>query len=121
MEIITLESAVFKELEKKIKLITDFIHSQAIQEIPDDDIWIDNLEACDFLKISYRTLQRLRAAGEVSFSILGGRCYYKIGELKRLLEDHVVRSNKELMDDFMAKHQEYHKRKMERIHQRSKK
>jgi hypothetical protein len=122
MEIITLESVAYKELEKKISLIADFVNSRAIQETPnDDDIWIDNFDVCDFLKISTRTLQRLRTAGEVTYSILGGKCYYKIGDLKRLLEDRVVRHNKELIDGFIAKHQEYHKRKIKRMQFRSKK
>ena len=52
---------------------------------------------------------RLRAKGVVAFSNIGGRCYYKIGELKRLLEERLVKSNKENIDNLITNHQLYAK------------
>ena len=62
-----------------------------------------------FLQISDRTLQRLRAKGVVAFSNIGGRCYYKIGELKRLLEERLIKSNDECMRNLITNHELYAK------------
>ena len=75
----------------------------------EDEIWVDSYEVCTFLQISDRTLQRLRAKGVVAFSNIGGRCYYKIGELKRLLEERLIKSNDECMRNLITNHELYAK------------
>ena len=69
MEIITFESKAYKELDNKITAIADYIfnHTEA-ESTNEDEIWVDSYEVCTFLKISDRTLQRLRAAGTVTYS-----------------------------------------------------
>lgn len=73
MEIITFESKAYKELDNKITAIADYIfnHTEA-ESINEDEIWVDSYEVCTFLKISDRTLQRLRAAGTVTYSNIKG-------------------------------------------------
>ena len=67
MEIITFESKAYKELDNKITAIANYIFNHLDANKPDEDeIWVDSYEVCPFLKISDRTLQRLRAAGLVS-------------------------------------------------------
>ena len=62
MEIITFESKAYKELDNKITAIADYIFNHLNSGKPDEDeIWVDSYEVCTFLKISDRTLQRLRA------------------------------------------------------------
>lgn len=39
----------------------------------DEDSWVSSREICDFLKISERTLQRLRTNGKISYTNLGGK------------------------------------------------
>ena len=85
MDVITIESKAYKEIVAKIDVIANYVFSQEDTK-NEDEIWVDSYEVCTFLQISDRTLQRLRAKGVVAFSNIGGRCYYKIGELKRLLE-----------------------------------
>lgn len=64
MEIITFESKAYKELDNKITAIADYIFNHLDENKTDEDeIWVDSYEVCTFLKISGRTLQRLRAAG----------------------------------------------------------
>ena len=92
MEIITFESKAYKELDNKITAIADYIfnHTEA-ESTNEDEIWVDSYEVCTFLKISDRTLQRLRAAGTVTYSNIKGHYFYKIGELKRLLEERLIK------------------------------
>ena len=81
MEIITFESKAYKELDNKITAIADYIfnHMEA-ESTNEDEIWVDSYEVCTFLKISEKTLQRLRVAGTIAYSNIRGRYFYKISE-----------------------------------------
>ncbi|MDR0757205.1 MAG: DNA-binding protein, partial [Tannerella sp.] len=69
MEVITMESQAFKELQSKINTIAKFVAAiESKSEEQPEDGWVDSYEVCTFLKISPRTLQRLRADGAVNFS-----------------------------------------------------
>lgn len=108
MEIITFESKAYKELDNKITAIADYIfnHTEA-ESINEDEIWVDSYEVCTFLKISDRTLQRLRAAGTVTYSNIKGHYFYKIGEIKRLLEERLIKRDKDSINDLITNHQLY--------------
>jgi hypothetical protein len=61
MDVITVESKAFKELEAKINAIADYVlNKQEADNINEDEIWVDSYEVCTFLKISDKTLQRLQ-------------------------------------------------------------
>lgn len=105
MEVITIESKAFKELQTKINTIANYITAQQeTASLDDDEIWVDSYEVCTFLKISERTLQRLRSNGEISYSKIRGRNYYKIGEIRRLIESRIIKSNHEFMQDLISNH-----------------
>lgn len=108
MEIITFESKAYKELDNKITAIADYIfnHTEA-ESANEDEIWVDSYEVCTFLKISDRTLQRLRAAGTVTYSNIKGHYFYKIGEIKRLLEERLIKRDKDSINDLITNHQLY--------------
>lgn len=108
MEIITFESKAYKELDNKITAIADYIfnHTEA-ESTNEDEIWVDSYEVCTFLKISDRTLQRLRAAGAVTYSNIKGHYFYKIGEIKRLLEERLIKRDKDSINDLITNHQLY--------------
>ena len=107
MDVITIESTAFLELEAKINLIAKFVNEQqpSSTENP-NDTWVDNYDVCTFLKISERTLQRLRSKGIVSYSVISGKSYYTITEVKRMLTQHIIRSNQECLADLINNHKE---------------
>ncbi|MCK9502349.1 MAG: helix-turn-helix domain-containing protein [Bacteroidales bacterium] len=108
MDVITIESKAFKELEEKINAIADYIfNKQEAENINEDEIWVDSYEVCTFLKISAKTLQRLRVAGTITYSNIRGRYFYKIGEIKRMLEERLIRSNTECLNDLVTNHKLY--------------
>ena len=79
MEIITFESKAYKELDNKITAIADYIFNHMEAEgTNEDEIWVDSYEVCTFLKIS---------------------------EVKRMLEERLIRSNKENIQDLITNHQ----------------
>jgi hypothetical protein len=107
MDVITIESYAFLKLEAKINLIAKFVNEQQPVIIEDSDqTWVDNYDVCTFLKISERTLQRLRSKGLVSYSIISGKSYYTITEVKRMLSQHIVRSNEECLQDLITNHKQ---------------
>ena len=110
MDVITMESKAYKELDNKITAIADYIFNRLEAEKPnEDDMWVDSYEVCTFLKISEKTLQRLRVSGTIAYSNIRGRYFYKVSEIRRMLEERLVKSNKENIDNLITNHQPYAK------------
>jgi len=112
MEVITIETQAFRELTSKVDAIAKFV--TAVQSKTDEkttDSWVDSYEVCTFLKISSRTLQRLRAANEISYSQIRGKSYYKISEIQRLLNDRIIRRSDEHLQDLIKNHGLYFEQK----------
>jgi 3-methyladenine DNA glycosylase Tag len=108
MQVITIESQAYRELEDKLETILQFI--AAIKQEPEENpenIWVDNYEVCTFLKISTKTLQRMRDANLISYSRIRGKIFYKVSELQRLMEDKVIRRSEEHLQDLIKNHRLY--------------
>lgn len=99
MKVITIESETYKRLVRKIELIYSDIKKQAKENVapqPDpSDVWLNDQDAAAILRVSKRTMQRLRSNGEITYSIRGGKAWYTLEEVKRLLSGRVVRNNKQ--------------------------
>lgn len=108
MEVITIDSKAFKELTTKIDIISEYILAKRDNEqMNEDNILVDSYEICTFLKISDRTLQRLRARGDISYSPIGGRYYYTIGEIKKQILNRRIKSTDENLNDLITNHKHY--------------
>ena len=106
MEVITIESQVFKELMAKINTIAKFVIAQQSKtEETSVDGWVDSHEVCSFLKISSKTLQRLRAANTISYSKIRGKNFYRISEIQRLLNDNIIKRSDEHLQNLISNHQ----------------
>ena len=104
MEVITIESQAYKNLMSKVDTIFDYVISQ--QNIQDEeDSWVDSYEVCTFLKISDRTLQRLRSENKINYSRIRGKNYYKISEIKRMMEENLIRRSEDCLQDLIQNHQ----------------
>ena len=106
MEVITIESQAFRDLTVKINEIAKFVYafqSKAVEEPTDG--WVDSYEVCTFLKISTKTLQRLRAAHSINYSRIRGKTFYRISEIERLLKDNVIRRSEEHLQDLIKNNQ----------------
>jgi hypothetical protein len=107
MEVITIESKAFKDLMEKVNTIAKFVVNYQPEELKDEETWVDGYEVCTFLKISERTLQRLRTKGLISYSIISGKTYYTIAEVKRMLNERLVKSNQEALSNLIESHKNY--------------
>ena len=105
MDVITIESEAYKDLVTKINAIAKFVVDHQEDDTTDpDEMWVDSYEVCTFLKISERTIQRMRSNRVISYSIISGKSYYTIGEIKRLLNERKIRSTDECMNDLINNH-----------------
>jgi hypothetical protein len=105
MEVITIESQVYRDLVAKIDAIAKFVIAcQTKEEEKDIDGWVDSHDVCTFLKISARTLQRLRAARAVNYSLIRGKTFYKISEIQRLLNENIIRRSDECLQELIKNH-----------------
>jgi hypothetical protein len=104
MEVITIESQAFKNLMSKVDTIFDYVISLQNTSC-DEDIWVDSYEVCTFLKISDRTLQRLRSENKINYSRIRGKNYYKISEIKRMLQGNLIRQSEECLQNLIQNYQ----------------
>lgn len=105
MELITFESRTFKELVNKIDRIASYI---AKCETPTSDeqkdIWLDSNELAELLKISTRTLQRLRKDNLISYTMLRGKCLYRLSDVEKSLRERLIPSDPKTLEAFRKRY-----------------
>lgn len=69
---------------KEVKVHLEFLKKSRVEYFK--EAWIDSQDVLDILKISKRTLQSLSNTGELPFSRINGKLYYKLADLEKLLE-----------------------------------
>lgn len=85
MNVITIESAAFERIEKKL----DEIQSGIEQRNKESQVtWIDNQEFMQRMHMSKRTAQKFRDSGLISFSQIGNKIYYKLSDVEALMQKH---------------------------------
>jgi hypothetical protein len=100
MEVITFDSKVYKDLICKIERIADYVLKKEIIPEKEEEIWMDSFEVADLLHISTKTLQRLRKENLISYTILRGRCLYKLSEIERGLNERLITCDPQNLDEF---------------------
>ena len=104
MEVITIESQAYKNIMSKMDTIFDYVVSQQNTQ-DEEDSWVDNYEVCTFLKMSDRTLQRLRSEKKINYSRIRGKTYYKISEIKRMMDENLIRRSEDCLQNLIENHQ----------------
>ena len=101
MEIITMESAASKELTAKIDLIAgDVRQSEEKTNEKAAEVWMSSKELKGMLRISTRTLQRLRDNKRISYAIFGGACRYPVSEVERLVKESIYNCDAQTVEEF---------------------
>ena len=89
-----------KELIRKIEKIADYVFKKESKPNEEEEIWLDNQEVANLLRISTKTLQRLRKENLISYSMLRGRCRYKLSEIERGLNEKIIVCDPHTLDEF---------------------
>jgi hypothetical protein len=112
MEVITIEAQTFRDLTDKINAIAKYVFAQqAKAEKEPADSWVDNYEVCTFLKVSGKTLQRLRNTNAIKFSRIRGKTFYRISEIERMMKENIIRRSDEQLQDLILNHRLYVERR----------
>lgn len=90
MEVITIESQAFKQIQNQIDKI-----QKDLQDIKDgkvNDEYLNTEQALKFLKVqSKKTLYNLRQRGKITFTSVGGKILYPKSDLVKYLEDNKIK------------------------------
>jgi len=93
MDIIAIEKESFDSFKKKLEQIASLVPKQPSNNtLFIEQEWIEGKELAASLNISPRRLQSLRECGKLSFSTIGKKVYYRISEVKLLLEQGEINS-----------------------------
>ena len=105
MELITFESKAYHKLVGKIDKIAGYIAKcETSVSIEEKDIWLDSNEVAELLKISTRTLQRLRKDNLISYSYIRGKCLYRLSDIEKSLRERLIPSDPKTLEDFRKKY-----------------
>jgi len=85
MEVVAMQSEAFQNLLAELKAINKRLDAKEKQP---KEIWLDNQELMQLLKISKRTAQHYRDSGLISFSQVGNKIYYKLSDVEELMKTH---------------------------------
>lgn len=85
MNVITIQSEAFEQLKSMLDAINNRLSAK---EKEPKEIWLDNQEMMQMLKISKRSSQHYRDSGMISFSQVGNKIYYKLSDVEDLLKRH---------------------------------
>lgn len=90
MQVVTIQSEAFQQIVEKIEAINERLTSKEKQP---KEIWYNNEELKELLKVSKRTLQNYRDNGTISFSQLGNKIFYKAADVEALLAKHYIKAH----------------------------
>lgn len=87
MDIIGIEKESFDSFKKKLEQIASLVPKQSsTNTLFIEQEWIEGKELASSTNIPLRHLQTLRESGNLSFSTIGKKIYYRIDEVQALLE-----------------------------------
>jgi len=99
MEAIIINAEEWRTLLHKIDRITTFIEQSTEQPQTDSSVWLNDDEVCELLKISTKTLYRLRKSGNISYSSIAQKHYYRKSDIWKLMEQRAVKSTDERINE----------------------
>jgi hypothetical protein len=91
MEVITIESTAFNEILRRLEDIATHLNKLSKGQSL-DEVWLDDEEFCDVLKISKKTSWRYRENGSISYSQIGNKIYYHALDIEAFLMSHYIKS-----------------------------
>ena len=100
MEIITLDHEVYKDLANKIDRIATYVFKKENTPTQEPEIWLTSEELADLLKISTRTLQRMRKDRTIAYSMIRSKCLYRLSDIEKCIRTRVVSCNPQTLDEF---------------------
>ncbi|MBE6261759.1 MAG: helix-turn-helix domain-containing protein [Prevotella sp.] len=83
MEVITIESAVWQQLQDRIERIEKYVKDATETVcIGDEEIFLNNDQACRLLCVEKRTMQYYRSEGKIAYSLHGKQLHYRLSDIE---------------------------------------
>ena len=105
MDTITIESKAYLEIIRKIDLITEYILNNPAEDNNEEgnialkDVKLTTNEVLTLLRISKRTLQRLRSERLINFILYKGKCLYYYSDVEKLVKERLVSCHPQTLED----------------------
>ena len=100
MEIITMESAAYKDIVGRIEEIASHVRKHSPEKRDSGTAGLlGSGEVMRLLSISRRTLQRLRDERRIRYAIIRGSCRYPPDEVERLIRENVIKASPEKLEE----------------------
>lgn len=100
MELITFDHQAYLELTEKINRIADYVFNKEATLQQKQETWLTSEELADLLRISTRTLQRMRKDQIIPYTILRRKCLYRLSDVEKCIADRVITYSPQTLDDF---------------------
>lgn len=100
MEVITFDHEAFNALVNKIDKIADYVLKKDVAPEREQEVWLTSEEVADLLKISTRTLQRMRTEKSISYSMIRNKCIYRLSDIERCIHERTVTCDPKTLDEF---------------------
>ena len=109
MEIITFAHKVYQDLSEKIERIADYVFKKEARPQQTPEIWLTSEELADLLKISTRTLQRMRKERVIPYTMVRSKCLYRLSDVEACISRRIVACTPQTLDEFRKNYYLTHK------------
>ena len=109
MEIITFDHKVYQDLSEKIERIADYVFKKEARPQQTPEIWLTSEELADLLKISTRTLQRMRKERVIPYTMVRSKCLYRLSDVEACISRRIVACTPQTLDEFRKNYYLTHK------------
>ncbi len=99
MELITFDHQAYLELTEKINRIADYVFNKEATLQQKQETWLTSEELADLLRISTRTLQRMRKEQTIPYTILRRKCLYRLSDVEKCIADRIITCSPQTLDD----------------------
>lgn len=100
MEIITFDHKVYQDLSEKIERIADYIFKKETRPQQTPEIWRTSEELAELLKISTRTLQRMRKERVIPYTTVRSKCLYRLSDVEKCISRRIVGCTPQTLEEF---------------------
>lgn len=84
MEVLTIESGLWQQLLDRIERIETYVKEASTAEnISDEDLILNNDQACRLLCIEKRTMQYYRSERKIDYNLHGKQIYYRLSDIEK--------------------------------------
>lgn len=100
MELITFDHQAYQELTEKINRIADYVFNKEATVQQKRDTWLTSDELAELLRISTRTLQRMRKDRTIPYTLLRRKCLYRLSDVEECISRRVLSCSPQTLDEF---------------------